>query len=270
MLKAGTLFALRDLKDAIYMAKKHEVIDPGLSAHDQAVRLMATWISAIADQVKNPVAGISAAASLIEKQMAAFRAAESWDPSIVEEAVRLMLSRLSRFDNYLSELAGFTREVNLELKWWSFRDEWPSIEQAIIRKVPLDFRLSLNVASRVRLYADLERITSVIASLVLNSTEACGASIQPAVTISVKDLRAEGSGQTGVVVCVEDNGPGFSSEALIEGLVPFFTTKDAGTGLGLAMVEKYVRAHGGSVKLSNRLRDGLVIGAVIELFFPLP
>jgi nitrogen fixation/metabolism regulation signal transduction histidine kinase len=252
------------------MSQKHEIIDANSTAHDQAVRMMAVWISAIADQVKNPVAGISAAASLIEKQMSAFRAAEAWDPAIVEEAVRLMLGRLSRFDNYLSELSGFTREVKLDLKWWNFVEHWPSIEQAIIRKVPLDFRLNLNVSSDVRLYADFERVTSAIASLVLNSVEACGISIHSVVIISIDDLIEENSGRRGVRILVEDNGPGFSKHALLEGLVPFFTTKDAGTGLGLAMVEKYIRAHGGWVKLTNKMDEEKVLGAVVELFFPLP
>ena len=252
------------------MLKNKDTIDPRLTAHDQAVRLMASWVSAIADQVKNPVAGISAAATLIEKQMASFRAAEAWDPSIVEEAVKLMIKRLSRFDNYLSELSGFTRDLNLDLKAWTLQGEWNTIEQAIVRRVPIDFRIVLHAHSHVPIYADVERVTSILAALVLNSVEACGAAEQPVIDVSLSEFTDANSGQRGMLLRVEDNGPGFSDQALIAGLAPFFTTKDAGTGLGLAMVEKYVRAHGGWVKLNNKIVKDNSCGAAVELFFPAP
>lgn len=252
------------------MPTKKITVDPNLTAHDQAVRLMAGWVSAIADQVKNPVAGISAAATLIEKQMAAFRASQSWDPAIVEEAVRLMIGRLSRFDNYLSELSGFTREVKLQLKSYTLTDEWPSIEQSVVRKVPLEFRMSVVFPDHLQIYVDLERLTSCCSALVLNSVEACGVSLRPEIRISASQHLDEKTGLHGVMIRVEDNGPGFSQQALLEGLTPFFTTKDAGTGLGLAMIEKYVRAHGGWVKLNNLGSREQPLGAVVELFFPSP
>lgn len=251
-------------KDAV------KTIDPHLSAHDQAVRLMATWISAIADQVRNPVAGLSAAATLIEKQMFAFRSAKEWDPAIVEEAVRLMLERLSRFDNYLTELSGFTRPLTIEPKWLDFSKEWIAIEKAIFRRIPLQFQLKIEVGSVVQIYADPERLHSALIAVVLNSVEACGTAIEPEILISFSVEEAPTSDLKVAMIRVYDNGPGFSESALVQGLIPFFTTKDAGTGLGLAMVEKYLRAHGGSVRIANHLESGHVQGAVVELSFPYP
>ena len=253
------------------MTEKSQFIDTRLTAHDQAVRLMAAWISAIADQVRNPVAGISAAANLIEKQMTAFRSAQQWDPAIVEEAVRLMLERLSTFDNYLTELSGFTRTVTLDSKWLSFRDEWHGIEQFMVRRIPLNFRVMPNISGDGKIYVDSERLKSSLLALALNSAEACGSIIQPEIEISLIPFDDPLTRYDGVLICVIDNGPGFSAAALIQGLTPFFTTKDAGTGLGLAMVEKYVRAHGGWVKIANRSSSLEELhGAVVELFFPNP
>ena len=74
-----------------------------------------------------------------------------------------------------------------------------------------------------------------------------------------------------VVISVTDDGPGIPQSVLKKLFLPFFTTKDAGTGLGLAMVEKYVRAHGGWVKIANRSSSLEELhGAVVELFFPNP
>ena len=63
---------------------------------------------------------------------------------------------------------------------------------------------------------------------------------------------------------VKDNGPGFS-DALAERMFdPFFSTKNTGNGLGLAVVMSTLNAHNGSVK-SRNLPEG---GAAIELLLP--
>ncbi len=247
------------------MADERQTIAMRLTAHDQAVRLMASWIGAIADQVKNPVAGISAAAGLIEKQMASFRASQKWDPAIVEEAVRLMLERLSRFDNYLAELSGFTRPVETHSKWFDFSEEWGGIEQFLARRISANFKIKIEFSGSSKIYADLERVKAVFAAVVLNAVEACGSTINPEITVRVDHVKSPPEVVGGCRVRVSDNGPGFSNDALLQGLMPFFTTKEAGTGLGLAMVEKYLRAHGGRVKVDNGAS-----GAVVEMLFPSP
>lgn len=247
------------------MADDRQPIDMRLTAHDQAVRLMASWIGAIADQVKNPVAGISAAAGLIEKQMASFRASQQWDPAIVEEAVRLMLLRLSRFDNYLAELSGFTRPVETHSQWFDLSEEWGAIEQFLARRISANFKMQIEFSGSSKIYADVERVKALFAAVVLNAVEACGSTTNPEITVCVDHVKSSSEVVGGCRIRVSDNGPGFTKDALVQGLIPFFTTKEAGTGLGLAMVEKYVRAHGGSVKIDNG-----ATGAVVEMLFPSP
>jgi signal transduction histidine kinase len=58
---------------------------------------------------------------------------------------------------------------------------------------------------------------------------------------------------------VHDNGPGIPPGAMDKIFNPFFTTKDTGTGLGLAMVHRVVEAHDGTILVTN---DG---GARFEL-----
>ncbi|MBN8294110.1 PAS-domain containing protein [Rhodobacter sp. NTK016B] len=62
---------------------------------------------------------------------------------------------------------------------------------------------------------------------------------------------------TWLELTVEDDGPGFTPEALRRGLDPFFTTKGGeGSGLGLAMVYDHATLGGGSVRLANREAGG--------------
>ena len=50
---------------------------------------------------------------------------------------------------------------------------------------------------------------------------------------------------------VQDDGPGISSELMEEIFVPFFTTKNTGTGIGLSLSKQIMRLHGGSIKVSS-------------------
>jgi signal transduction histidine kinase len=68
----------------------------------------------------------------------------------------------------------------------------------------------------------------------------------------------------GVTLTVKDNGPGLSSEATAKLFQPFFTTKNHGTGLGLAVVQAIVHNHDGQIIAVNA-PDG---GAVFTVFLP--
>lgn len=83
-------------------------------------------------------------------------------------------------------------------------------------------------------------------NLVRNSMEACvDAGIVPKVHIHCEVAH------DGTHLMLEDNGPGFSAEALSKAFQPFATTKANGTGLGLAIVQKVIVSHNGSITAAN-------------------
>jgi two-component system, NtrC family, sensor kinase len=57
---------------------------------------------------------------------------------------------------------------------------------------------------------------------------------------------------------VTDTGPGFSAELLRAGIRPFATGRQGGTGLGLAMVRRFVRDHDGDLRIANQSPHGAV------------
>jgi nitrogen fixation/metabolism regulation signal transduction histidine kinase len=70
-----------------------------------------------------------------------------------------------------------------------------------------------------------------------------------------------------VKLSVIDSGTGFSSRILNRAFEPYVTTKAKGTGLGLAMVKKIVDEHGARIELRNRMKEDVVIGAEVSIYF---
>jgi signal transduction histidine kinase len=73
--------------------------------------------------------------------------------------------------------------------------------------------------------------------------------------------RSDGQGR----VCLEfqDSGPGFDPRTLPHLLDPFFTTKDAGTGLGLPIVQSIIVSHGGQIELDNAKNGGALVRVLL-------
>jgi nitrogen fixation/metabolism regulation signal transduction histidine kinase len=101
------------------------------------------------------------------------------------------------------------------------------------------------------------------------------AQIEQALINLLKNARESGSGAAdielavtlaagGCAVEVRDRGPGFTAAALENALVPFYSTKQTGTGLGLTLCREIVEAHGGRLRIANREGGG----AVVTLWLP--
>lgn len=99
----------------------------------------------------------------------------------------------------------------------------------------------------VPLRLDAGMLQDALVNLILNARDAMGRQAG-AITLTARALR-----DTWLEIVVEDNGPGFSAQALEHGMDPFFTTKGGeGSGLGLAMVYDQISLAGGTVRLANR------------------
>jgi len=107
---------------------------------------------------------------------------------------------------------------------------------------------------------DAAQVEQVLINLVKNAHEAGGPDDEVTLALQVlgRELRIE----------VADRGPGMSDTVLAQALLPFYSTKRSGTGLGLALAREIAEAHGGRIALANREGGGLQVSLLLPLSGP--
>jgi two-component system, NtrC family, nitrogen regulation sensor histidine kinase NtrY len=125
---------------------------------------------------------------------------------------------------------------------------WPAFLARIAAAQP--FRIEGSLPQREASF-DVGQLEQVMINLLKNAAES--GSAPEAVTVSVHP-RAPG-----FVIEVADRGSGLSEQVLRDALLPFFSTKPSGTGLGLTLCREIVEAHGGRLTLANRPGGGALV-----------
>jgi signal transduction histidine kinase len=109
--------------------------------------------------------------------------------------------------------------------------------------------------------ADAVQLQQVIVNLVTNALEAMDAVNDGARTLRVKSAISKSDG---VLITVEDSGPGIDPENVDRIFHPFFTTKSQGMGMGLSICRSIVEAHNGYLSA----RSALPRGSVFQISLP--
>lgn len=96
--------------------------------------------------------------------------------------------------------------------------------------------------SSISLFGDERLLTQVLINLLNNATEALKGKAKKKIEIKVTD-----SADTGIQIAITDNGPGISSDDIEKIFIPFYTTKENGSGIGLSLARQIMRLHKGTI-----------------------
>jgi PAS domain S-box-containing protein len=207
----------------------------------------------VAHEIRNPIAGISGFTSLLLRDIPP----DDKNRTPVEK----IKGGVQALEAIVEKLLDYTRTVKPEVR---NVEPLKLVNEAVaqIGDNVQQGRCSIAVESEsktLRAEVDPHLFKQIVINLVRNAVQA-----QP--TGGRVVLRLSRAGRPGLILKVEDSGPGIPDHDLEKLFTPFFTTRTSGTGLGLATVKKLVELHGGSVTAANR-PDG---GAVFTVQIPNP
>lgn len=197
--------------------------------------------ASIAHEIRNPV---TAAKSLVQQM------GEDPVSSRNIEYANIALEELDRVERSISHLLRYARDEELHFESFDMSDVVASAVESFRDRIDLlgvELELQLDTPGRMR--GDPERMRRVLVNLVGNALDALEQGDSPVPRLQI--AAGENLAATEVWVRVRDNGPGIHPDVLDKIFNPFFTTKDQGTGLGLALSKKIVDAHGGSIEVES-------------------
>jgi signal transduction histidine kinase len=207
----------------------------------------------IAHEIKNPLAGISAAVTIIRDDISAD------DPRSM--ILGEVLQQVQRLDKTVNDLLFFGKPSLPEFSCIDINDILEST-----CKFASQHRSVFNIVKRINLapdlptvYADGKQMQQVFLNLFLNAFQA----MVGGGTLTITSGTVFRQDREYVSIDVADTGPGIPPQILEKIFTPFFTTKAQGTGLGLPICCKLIQLHNGDIRVTSDDHNGTIF--TIEL-----
>jgi two-component system nitrogen regulation sensor histidine kinase GlnL len=220
--------------------------------HRAAARSVSGLAAVLAHEIKNPLSGIRGAAQLIEPALSAED----------QELARLICEETDRIRNLVDRMEVFGDERPLALEPINIH----AVLDHVKRLAGSGFAQGIRIVedydpSLPPVAASRDKLVQAFLNLVKNAAEAIGSersdgrivlttAFRPGVRLSMPGSNTRVS--LPLMIAVEDNGPGVPEDMKPHLFDPFVTSKRTGTGLGLALVAKIVRDHGGVIEWESR------------------
>ncbi|MBK8771730.1 MAG: PAS domain-containing protein [Rhizobiales bacterium] len=234
-------------------------------SHQGAARSVSGMAAMLAHEIKNPLAGIRGAAQLLEPALG------DADRSLV----RLICDETDRIRQLVDQMEVFSDERPLERRPVNIHVVLDRVKQLMVASgteaivIREDYDPSLPAV-----HGSSDQLVQVFLNLAKNAVEAMRqqgptgellftTAFRPGVRLSVAGSSERIS--LPLEVCVHDTGPGVPDELLPHIFEPFVSSKRSGRGLGLALVAKIVRDHGGVVECKPRQHKGTTFRVLLPL-----
>ncbi len=231
----GQVMMLRDLSE---IRRLEEAV-----RRQEKLAAMGGLAAGVAHEVRNPLSSI--------KALATFFAGQFDDGSESNEAAKVMVQEVDRLNRVITELLEFSRPTDLKKQTCDIgslisRSVQLVQQEASDQKVAIDVSIAESICQA---WIDPDRLIQCFLNLYLNAIQAMPDGGTITITAAQKRDRH-------IIIGVGDTGSGISTDRLSKIFDPYFTTKNKGTGLGLAVVHKIIEAHQGRIEVKSNLPRG--------------
>ena len=194
----------------------------------------------LAHEIKNPLGAIKGAAQYLQP-----------DPqnATQSEFLNIIIDEVNRLDKVVNQFLNYAKPFPQNLEEVNIVDVVKNTLQKATPDIPKQFDLTFETeAPSIMVMADAQQMSQVFLNMILNSVSSMSDRGLLKIQIRLKDKTVE--------ISFEDTGEGIAPEDLKRIFVPFFTTKDSGTGLGLPISQKIVKAHQGDIYVDSQIHEG--------------
>jgi len=242
--EAGQILLLTDLTETRELQRR-------LNRH-QRLSEMGKMVSSLAHQIRTPLsAAMLYAGHLCDSELS---------PQQIKRFSGKIVSRLNHLEQQVKDMLIFVKGDVKITETITVGELFDALNVAM--EVPIKSSNSHYSFSTQRqdalIQCNCDSLVSAMMNLVTNAIQASGKHAN--IIITSKALSSEE-----VEICIADQGPGIKPDVLANLDEPFFTTKDQGTGLGLAVVRAVVQAHQGRFNLISNEQTGTQAYIVLPL-----
>ncbi len=168
------------------------------------------------------------------------------------EDVRLGLSTIEKRSQalirFVEDYRKFTRVRIPQLSTFPVNDLFDRVRRLVepsLKDKNIIFRQNI-VPSNLELHADQELIEQALINLIKNSTESVEKQKDPVIS-----LNGEIDRNSHLIIQIEDNGPGIPKDVREKIFIPFYSTRNSGSGIGLSLCKQIMKLHGGTITVQS-------------------
>jgi two-component system, sensor histidine kinase FlrB len=211
---------------------------------------MGEMVASMAHQVRTPLS----TAILYASQMSH----AALDAEKRQRFSQKILERLQYLERQVNDMLIFARDGRMAMETFSLSELLNHLREAVKEYTGnggIDLQIINNVQNDV-MRGNENALRGALLNLLNNAVDAVG----QAGTIQISVMQLD---DYKLRIVIKDDGPGIAEEFKQRIFEPFFTTKSHGTGLGLAVVDSVVKAHGGNVHVESASGQGTIFSLVL-------
>ena len=221
----------------------------------------------VAHEIRNPLTPIQLSAERLRRR---YRKSIDEDDQVFDRCIDTIFRQVSDIGRMVEEFSTFARMPKPEVKAFDLIEQVREcVFAARLSKPNIEYDYQTN-QKEIQIFGDSRLLSQALTNLLKNAGEAVERSLEaddecesrsPSVTTDIQVT------DDYVILDIEDTGPGFPKANRHHFLEPYYTTREQGVGLGLAIVNRIVEDHGGQLTLLDR-RDEMR-GARVCIQLPL-